>query len=158
MLPRIPRILHILTTNGQPSDWKHVAFKLADPDCISGCDFVGQAVEIGSDVPKEVKGSVRLGFVRGGKSKTIGAFSEYIKQEYDLTAEVPKNITPAQAASAPIPRMSRSFLPRALYKSTHLLINTLPLVQCSPPARLSTSDLAFPSPVRITAVSPASGF
>jgi len=52
-----------------------------------------------------VKGSIRLGFVRGGKSKTIGAFSEYIKQEYDLTAEVPKNITPAQAASAPIPCM-----------------------------------------------------
>lgn len=85
------------------SDWKHVAFKLADPDAISGCDFVGQAVEIGSEVPKEVQGTIRLGFVRGGKNKTNGAFAEYVKQEYDITAEVPKNITPAQAASAPIP-------------------------------------------------------
>jgi NADPH:quinone reductase-like Zn-dependent oxidoreductase len=55
-------------------------------------------------VPKEVKGSIRFGFVRGGKSETNGAFAEYIKQEWDITAEVPKNVTPAQAASAPIPR------------------------------------------------------
>lgn len=90
------------------SDWKHVAFKLGDADAISGCDYVGQAIEVGSDVPKDVKGTIRLGFVRGGKSKTIGAFAEYIKQEYDLTAEVPKNVTPAQAASAPIPRECRT--------------------------------------------------
>ena len=92
------------------SDWKHVAFKLADPDAIAGCDFVGEAVELGSDVPEDVKGTVRFGFVRGCKSKTNGAFAEYIKQEYDLTTEVPKNITPAQAASAPIPCMWRLFL------------------------------------------------
>jgi NADPH:quinone reductase-like Zn-dependent oxidoreductase len=133
------------------SDWKHVAFKLADPDCISGCDYVGQAIEIGSEVPKEVKGSVRLGFVRGGKSKTIGAFSEYIKQEYDLTAEVPKNISPAQAASAPIPCMWQCM--RSLYM--HLL--TFHAIQCSPLARLCISDSVFPSPVRTTAASLASG-
>lgn len=32
-----------------------------------------------------------------------GAFSEYVKQEWDVTFEVPKEITPQQAASAPIP-------------------------------------------------------
>lgn len=89
--------------NLDPTDWKHVAFKLADVNSILGCDFVGEAIDIGSDVPKDVKGTVRFGFVRGGKSQTNGAFAEYIKQEYDLTTEVPKNVTPAQAASAPIP-------------------------------------------------------
>lgn len=96
-------LFKVLAVGQNPTDWKHVAFKLGEPDCISGCDYVGQALELGSDVPKDVKGTIRFGFVRGGKSKTIGAFSEFIKQEYDLTSEVPKNVTPAQAASAPIP-------------------------------------------------------
>lgn len=77
-------------------------------------------------MPKEVKGTVRLGFVRGGKSKTVGAFAEYIKQEYDLTAEVPKNITPAQAASAPIPcEYMHSYSTTASVVLTFASVNTV---------------------------------
>jgi hypothetical protein len=84
------------------SDWKHLAF-FSPPGAALGCDFVGQIVELGPDAPQELKGTVRLGFVRGGIKDTNGAFAEYIKQEWDVTAEVPSNITPAQAATAPIP-------------------------------------------------------
>lgn len=123
------------------SDWKHVAFKLADVDAITGCDFVGQVVEIGSEVPQDVKGSIRLGFVRGGKNTTNGAFAEYVKQEYDITAEVPKNVTPAQAASAPIPCTCKgvNLHQCILHTDNHLLLSRLHGMSGSVPATRHSS-------------------
>ncbi|KAK1089266.1 hypothetical protein LTR48_000727 [Friedmanniomyces endolithicus] len=33
-----------------PTDWKHISGKRASEGCISGCDFAGTVVEVGSDV------------------------------------------------------------------------------------------------------------
>ena len=51
---------------------------IAKPGDRSGCDFVGQVVEIGSEVPTDqVKhAELRWGFMRGGISPDKGAFSE----------------------------------------------------------------------------------
>ncbi|KAL7007049.1 Zinc-binding oxidoreductase alcohol dehydrogenase [Cystobasidiomycetes sp. EMM_F5] len=88
-------------------DWKHAAF-IGKPGDISGCDFVGRIVEAGPSVPQDVRtdGKLRGGFVRGGFTSDNGAFAEYVKAEWDLTFEVPDNITAQQAASAPIPLLT----------------------------------------------------
>lgn len=96
-------LFKVLTVAQNPTDWKHVQFGLSAPGMISGCDFVGSVVKLGSKVPSEIQGQVRSGFVRGGMSPTNGAYAEYIKSAWDVTFRVPSNITPAQAASAPIP-------------------------------------------------------
>lgn len=51
---------------------------VSKPGDIIGCDFVGEVVELGADVPKdEVKvGELRWGSQRGGVSPTEGSFAE----------------------------------------------------------------------------------
>ncbi len=51
---------------------------MAKPGYISGCDFVGEVVELGPDVPTDQvkKGELRWGFTRGGQSADRGAFTE----------------------------------------------------------------------------------
>ena len=82
--------------------------RFSKPGNISGCDFVGKVVEIGSDVPAgEIQeGEVRWGFTRGGLDSERGGFAEYAAAEWDLTSLVPGNITPEQAASIPIPYLT----------------------------------------------------
>ena len=45
-----------------------------------GCDFVGEVVELGADVPQDKvkKGETRWGFCRGGTNPERGAFAEYV--------------------------------------------------------------------------------
>jgi len=97
-------LFKVVALGQNPTDWKSAAF--AKPGAIAGCDFVGVAHELGSDVPKEVKGQLRGGFVRGSTNPDNGAFAEYVKQAWDLTWVVPSNVTPQQAASAPIPLLT----------------------------------------------------
>ncbi|KZO99168.1 NAD(P)-binding protein [Calocera viscosa TUFC12733] len=96
-------LIKVVAIGQNPSDWKHATY-ISQPGDIIGCDFVGKVVAMGANVPKsEVKqGEVRWGFVRGGVSKDVGAFAEYVAIEWDLTSLV-AGITPAQAASLPIP-------------------------------------------------------
>ncbi|EJU01510.1 NADP-binding protein [Dacryopinax primogenitus] len=96
-------LFRVIEIGQNPTDWKHAAY-ISQPGDLIGCDFVGQVVSMGTNVPKsEVQpGELRWGFVRGGVSKGVGAFAEYIATEWDLTSTV-AGITPAQAASLPIP-------------------------------------------------------
>lgn len=87
-----------------------------------GCDFVGEVVALGDEVPQfevsqeagkfdptnVVLGQLRWGMIRGGvvspsTGALKGAFAEYVTVPWDLTGLVPKNITPEQAAGIPIP-------------------------------------------------------
>ncbi|CAD6588254.1 MAG: hypothetical protein CYPHOPRED_004324 [Cyphobasidiales sp. Tagirdzhanova-0007] len=95
-------LLKVVAVGLNPTDWKHVA-TLSRPGDVSGCDFVGTVQKSGSAVPADLKGQLRSGFVRGGTRKDNGAFAEYVRTPWDITFEVPMNITPQQAASAPIP-------------------------------------------------------
>jgi len=96
-------LIKVVAVGQNPTDWKHAAF-ISQPGDLIGCDFVGQVVAMGATVPKsQVKqGELRWGFVRGGVTKDVGAFAEYVSTEWDLTSVV-SGITPAQAASLPIP-------------------------------------------------------
>jgi len=97
-------LLRIIAVGQNPTDWKH-AQNVAKPGMICGCDFVGEVVELGSDVPpnRVKKGDIRWGFTRGGYVFNQGAFAEYVTVEWDTSGLVPPNITPQMAASIPIP-------------------------------------------------------
>jgi len=110
-------LLKVLCAGQNPTDYKH-ADSLSKPGDYLGCDFVGEVVELGSDVPRDqVKtGEIRWNFTRGGVGKK-GAFAEYITTDWDLASVVPPNVTPQQAASFPIPLMTAV---QAFYLSSRL--------------------------------------
>jgi len=111
-------LLKVVAVGQNPTDWKH-AEKISKPGYIMGCDFVGEVVSAGAQVPQQESskgssldavhtGQLRWGFIRGGfispKTDTQkGAFAEYVTVDWDLTGPVPKNIKAEQAASIPIP-------------------------------------------------------
>jgi len=97
-------LLRVLAVGQNPTDWKHVE-RISKPGMISGCDFVGEVVELGSTVPpnRVRKGEVRWGFMRGGFVEGKGAFAEYVTVAWDVSSIVASNLTPQQAASIPIP-------------------------------------------------------
>ena len=78
---------------------------MSKPGMISGCDFVGEVVELGSLVPpnRVRKGEIRWGFMRGGFFEGKGAFAEYVTVAWDVSSVVASNLPPQQAASIPIP-------------------------------------------------------
>ena len=63
-------MINIIRTQGYRSFGK--------PGNIIGCDFVGEVVKIGDNVPKdEVEiGELRSGLVSGSSSPEVGAFAE----------------------------------------------------------------------------------
>lgn len=66
-----------------PTDWKHLEYKLVEDGCLVGCDFAGRVVELGKSVKKAlVKGDRVAGVAHGGNSHIgrheDGAFAEYI--------------------------------------------------------------------------------
>ena len=57
-----------------PTDWKHINGKRAASGCISGCDFAGEVVEVGSDVTKSFKPGDRIAGTTHGERLSL--FSE----------------------------------------------------------------------------------
>ena len=88
---------------------------ISKPGMISGCDFVGEVVELGSLVPpnRVHKGEIRWGFMRGGFVEGKGAFAEYVTVAWDVSSVVASNLTPQQAASIPIPLVTAVSTKRA---------------------------------------------
>jgi len=111
-------LLKVVAVGQNPTDWKH-ADRISKPGYIMGCDFVGEVVYAGKQVPQwetsdgspinaVYPGQLRWGFIRGGylSPKTgvqKGAFAEYVTIDWDLTGAVPENVKAEQAASIPIP-------------------------------------------------------
>ncbi|TVY90309.1 Protein TOXD, partial [Lachnellula willkommii] len=70
--------------------------------CISGCDFSGTVIEIGSDVKSDVKEGDKIwGFVHGCNSSNPedGAFAEYIVAKDGLFGKVPNLMRMEDAAT-----------------------------------------------------------
>jgi len=123
-IPRPTEILLKVVTIGQnPADWKHAEL-FSEPGFIMGCDFVGEVVSVGSEVPSGrlsattptedhefhyvELGQLRWGFIRGGsRSRSTGvqkgAFAQFVTIEWDLTGLLPNNISSEQGASIPAP-------------------------------------------------------
>ncbi|SMN18388.1 similar to Saccharomyces cerevisiae YNL134C Putative protein of unknown function with similarity to dehydrogenases from other model organisms [Maudiozyma saulgeensis] len=80
---------------GNPTDWKHIAFKIGPQGSILGCDVAGEIVKIGENVDsKEFHlGDHVFGFVHGASVRlpTNGAFAEYVALDSKLAYHCPTN-------------------------------------------------------------------
>lgn len=88
-----------------PTDWKHINGKRASPNGLSGCDFAGTVVEVGSDVSKSFKPGDRVaGTTHGGNASQIedGCFAEYCVAKADLLVKLPDSLSFDAAATFPL--------------------------------------------------------
>ncbi|CAX41359.1 zinc-binding dehydrogenase, putative [Candida dubliniensis CD36] len=85
-----------------PTDWKHIVFKMSKPGDVAGSDASGIVEEVGSQVTTFKKGDNVSSLVIGNVSPDNGAFAEYfvakpqatIKYDHDLVSSSdPKSST-----------------------------------------------------------------
>lgn len=74
-------LIEVKAVAGNPTDWKHVDFKIAPVGSILGCDVAGVVKELGPDVEKSrfAVGDTLCGVVHGGSIKfpQNGGFAQY---------------------------------------------------------------------------------
>ncbi|KAK4497304.1 hypothetical protein PRZ48_011754 [Zasmidium cellare] len=88
-----------------PTDWKHIKDSRAAPNGISGCDFAGTVVEVGSEVKKSLKPGDRVaGVCHGGNlsNPEDGAFGEYCVAKGDLLVKIPDSLSFEDASTFPL--------------------------------------------------------
>ena len=88
-----------------PTDWKHIKDSRAAPNGISGCDFAGTVVEVGSEVKKSLKPGDRIaGVCHGGNlsNPEDGAFGEYCVAKGDLLVKIPDSLSFEDASTFPL--------------------------------------------------------
>ena len=79
---------------------------VTNPGTISGCDWSGHIVKLGSKVSELHATNLKIGdhvagFTHGGTYTDRGAFAEYVKATYDLCLKVPEGtLTHEEAAAA----------------------------------------------------------
>jgi len=82
-----------------PTDFKHIDF-MAPSNCIIGCDYAGEVVEVGKAAPRGWRRGDRVaGVVHGGMYRDRGSFAEYLKTDGDLAWKVPEGITDEDATT-----------------------------------------------------------
>ncbi|CAH0025168.1 unnamed protein product [Clonostachys rhizophaga] len=92
-------LVKVKTVALNPSDFKHMD-ALGLPNCILGCDFAGEVVEVGGGVTSKWKVGDRIaGCVHGGMYSDEGAFAEYLKVDSDIAWRVPDDISDADATT-----------------------------------------------------------
>ncbi|KAK4554052.1 hypothetical protein LTR86_008893 [Recurvomyces mirabilis] len=85
-----------------PTDWKHIAFSISQPNSIAGCDFAGTVISLGSGVTKALEVGDRVaGAVHGGKTG-CGSFAEYCLANGDLVVKIPDELSFEKAATFPL--------------------------------------------------------
>lgn len=88
-----------------PTDWKHISGKRAAENGISGCDFAGTVVEVGSDVTKSFKPGDRIAATTHGANFSQaedGCFAEYAVAKADLVMHIPDSLSFEKAATYPL--------------------------------------------------------
>ena len=107
-LPHLPEgylMVKSEAVGGNPTDWKHIAFKIAPEGSLEGCDVAGRVVAMGSSVdPSEFHiGDPVFGFVQGCSADTPdnGAFAEYVALDANLAFAAPKTIGFSGSAIVP---------------------------------------------------------
>ncbi|KAL5041770.1 hypothetical protein BDW71DRAFT_217419 [Aspergillus fruticulosus] len=79
---------------------------------VLGCDFVGDVVELGSNITRLAKGDIVAGLVWGGEIKGLGAYSRYCLADERISFKLPKSVSHAHASTialAPITAWLASF-------------------------------------------------
>ncbi|KAK5100823.1 hypothetical protein LTR70_001141 [Exophiala xenobiotica] len=88
-----------------PTDWKHINGKRAAENGISGCDFSGTVVEVGSEVTKSFKPGDRIAGTTHGANYSQpedGCFSEYAMVKGDLMVKLPDSLSFEAASTFPL--------------------------------------------------------
>lgn len=89
--------VHAVALN--PSDYKHIDV-ISPKNCIGGCDYAGEVVEVGkSAVGSWNVGDRVAGVVHGGLYPDRGAFAEYLKTDDDLAWKIPPGVTDEAATT-----------------------------------------------------------
>ncbi|KAL4899409.1 hypothetical protein BDW74DRAFT_189398 [Aspergillus multicolor] len=69
---------------------------------VLGCDFVGEVVDVGSEVTRLAEGDNVAALVWGGEVKYVGAYSEYCLADERISFKVPSAISREQASTVPL--------------------------------------------------------
>ncbi|SCU87761.1 LAFA_0E08658g1_1 [Lachancea sp. 'fantastica'] len=110
-------LVKVKAVAGNPTDWKHVDYKIAPKGSILGCDVAGVVVELGPKVDKSrfSVGDAVAGLVHGGSVKfpDNGGHAEYasldslLSYKLDLSAstsnEIPEGPVKTYEAAASLP-------------------------------------------------------
>ncbi|KAJ8121388.1 hypothetical protein O1611_g10117 [Lasiodiplodia mahajangana] len=110
-----------------PTDWKSI--DNIDPERIgsrSGCDFVGEVVQLGPGLTKDLKKGDRVaGFVFGAcrEMPDNGAFGEYTAAKDHVLLKVPDNVSDEEAATLGV---SVTTVGQGLYKMLKLPLPDAP--------------------------------
>ncbi|KAK5781721.1 uncharacterized protein PWA37_004620 [Arxiozyma heterogenica] len=82
---------------GNPTDWKHISYKIGPQGSILGCDVAGEIVKLGPGVDSNVfhVGDYVYGFVHGASVRfpTNGAFAQYVALDSGIAYKAPKTMT-----------------------------------------------------------------
>ncbi|KAI5963685.1 uncharacterized protein KGF55_002565 [Candida pseudojiufengensis] len=68
-----------------PTDWKHIDYKIGQKGDILGSDVSGIVEQVGSNIKNFKKGDFVSSFICGNVSKTNGAFAEYVAASPNAT-------------------------------------------------------------------------
>ncbi|KAL1848401.1 Zinc-binding oxidoreductase alcohol dehydrogenase [Paecilomyces lecythidis] len=69
---------------------------------VLGCDFVGEVVELGSQVTRLAKGEIIAGLIWGGEVPGLGAYSQYCVADDKISFRVPRSVSPDKASTVPL--------------------------------------------------------
>ncbi|EDO16248.1 hypothetical protein Kpol_505p25 [Vanderwaltozyma polyspora DSM 70294] len=83
-------LVKTIAVAANPTDWKHISYKIGPQGSIVGCDVAGRIVKLGPNVTDYAVGDLIYGFVHGSSVRfpTNGAFAEYVAVD-TLTAYTP---------------------------------------------------------------------
>ncbi|CAH2351804.1 uncharacterized protein CLIB1423_04S06348 [[Candida] railenensis] len=93
-IPTVPKDRILVKTVAfaiNPTDWKHLAYKLGPKGSIVGSDLSGIIEEVGSEVSGFSKGDIVGAWSHGGYEKGIGAFQQYAVVHPSQTIKFPKS-------------------------------------------------------------------
>jgi NADPH:quinone reductase-like Zn-dependent oxidoreductase len=102
-LPQILVKVNSIALN--PTDWKHIWRQLGAPGGISGCDYSGTVVKVGSGVTKAFSPGDRIcGCAHGANQDEPfdGVFAEYAMVKGDVQMKIPDGLSFEQAATCPL--------------------------------------------------------
>ncbi|TFK92536.1 GroES-like protein [Polyporus arcularius HHB13444] len=115
-----------------PSDWKHIDFKLGKPGSILGTDFSGIVVKTGKNVTGGPKvGDHVAGIAHACAYPDKGAYAEYVKADSELVWVVPENTFSHEQAAA---------YGAAFWTSVQALYNPKHLGLVEPPAKVAKPE------------------
>ncbi|KAF3390249.1 hypothetical protein F1880_009039 [Penicillium rolfsii] len=69
---------------------------------VLGCDFVGEVVELGSQVTRFAKGDIVAGLIWGGEIPGLGAYSHFCVADDKISFRLPSSISREQASTVPL--------------------------------------------------------